>query len=488
MIYEEFKKKYKKIIGWGTGGAYRKYGKPYSGFISYLIDNDSSKWDTMQDTLKIMSPEALEEESDCIIIIFSEYVDEICSSIWEIGEFDVIDGRIADYFAINSISIYDRTDISMVMSEYKNQEIVCIISTMLYQISMGGGARFVKEQAKILKKSNYRVFHIVPIRFYKKCNRDREILWVLDENSKTLGMYYWDEINSCFSICNNLIIQTPWYAINEIYRIYQTLPQVKTCLFYMHDFSSVCSRHFLPADGQECFKMLENKCIGCKNSDKRMELYRHYSVFFSKKNVIAIAPSRICADILGRIYTIANIKVLPHYLYQIEETDKSENCKIKVAFIGKALKVKGWEDFKKIVSAYKDRFEFYCFGQCDDKIEGVRYIDISFKTCGNQLSAKDALKKYQIDIAYLGSVVCETYSYTYVEAFENSVYILTTMQSGNVCEEVKKNKNGYVGESIEDVINWLRQDNIEIRKIVLQNVKTAVNVSNNEYFLKLLNG
>lgn len=487
MIYDEFKKKYKKIIGWGTSGAYKKYGQAYSKFFSYLIDSDIKKWNTMKDTLKIMAPDSLKEESDCIIIIFSEYVEEIRDIVRRIGEFDIIDGRIVDYFALNNISIYDRADLFTVMSKYKDQEVVCSISTMLYHISMGGGARFVKEQTKILTKNNYKVFHIVPIRFYATQHQDKELLWVLDADSKILGMYYWEEISACFLSCNNLIIQTPWYALDEIYRIYHTLYNVKVCLFYLHDFSPVCSRHFLPADGKSCFKMLENQCIGCENADKMLEVQSYYSAFFSEKNVIAIAPSQIVADILGSVYPMAHIEVLPHYLYRIEESFRNINSKIRIAFIGKAVRIKGWEDFKKIVAVYEDRFEFYCFGQCDDKIDNVMYINTCFETDGSQLSTKDALKKYDIDIAYIGSIVCETYSYTYIEAFENSLYILTTIQSGNVCEEIKRNRNGYVGESVEDVINWLKQDDFDIRNILLQNVKTAVNVSNNECFLNLFN-
>ena len=96
---------------------------------------------------------------------------------------------------------------------------------------------------------------------------------------------------------------------------------------------------------------------------------------------------------------------------------------------------------------------------------------------------KEALNRYKIDLAYLGSLCCETYSFTYIEAYENAVSVLTTEMSGNICEAVKKNKNGYVAKDTDELVHFLKKGGSELREILLQQNRKIVNKSNNLKFL-----
>ena len=99
----------------------------------------------------------------------------------------------------------------------------------------------------------------------------------------------------------------------------------------------------------------------------------------------------------------------------------------------------------------------------------------------------DSLKEYGIDIVYLSSVCPETFSYTYYEAYEAGCFVLTREGSGNICDQVKKQGNGLVFESVDDMVNWL-DDLEEVENIVLQMNKTITDVQPDETFLEKLWG
>ena len=485
MIFEELKYQYKKIIGWGTGGAYDKQGRMYEEYIDYMIDSNPLKWGTEIGSLSIQSPDRLllENSEECVIIIFSSFVEEIHEGIKLKGNFDVVAGSVVNYFCEAKIQLSQKKELSKVFSELNWNQTVCCVSTMAYTTSVGGGNKFVFEQNKILRSKGYEVLHIVPLQYYCSFCEDG-MIW-LTCNEKTLGIYSLSEILIHMDRCRSMIIHSPYYAVRSIGKIYKKMKALRWCLFYLHDFACVCSKRFLPVEDKECFEELKTECVNCEEGENRRKLSQEYQKLFYNDNVLLIAPSRIVADKVSEVYPKARLEVVPHYVYEIEETQKQVNQKLKIAFLGAANKTKGYEEFKKIVCELNHLFEFYCFGRCSDKdkIEGVEYVEIHMEGNDEHLCMKDALIQYEIDMAYLGSICCETYSFTYIEAFESAVYVLTTEMSGNICEAVKKNKNGYVAKDTDDLIYFLKKEDLELKDILLKQNRKIVKKHNNLIFL-----
>ena len=94
LVFVELKKKYQKIIGWGTGGSYEKYGRENERYLSYLLDGNSSKWNQKHGMLDVKSPECLrvEKADEVLVVIYSEAIDVIKKVILDKGNFDIIDG------------------------------------------------------------------------------------------------------------------------------------------------------------------------------------------------------------------------------------------------------------------------------------------------------------------------------------------------------------------------------------------------------------
>ncbi|MCI8669502.1 MAG: glycosyltransferase [Lachnospiraceae bacterium] len=485
MIFKELKNQYKKIIGWGTTGAYEKYGRMYEKYMDYVIDSNPLKWGTGIGALTIYSPEQLlsENSEDCVIIIFSSFVEEIRENIKVKGNFNVIAGSTIDYFCKKRIELYQKQELSLVFLNINWNKVICCVSTMTSIVSViGGENKFVTDQNLLLKAEGYDILHLVPIQFYHSECEDEKI-WIT-YNEKTLGIYSLNEIVTYIHKIKHMIIHSPCYGVSLIRKLYDAM-DLKYCLFYIHDFACVCSEYFLPVEGKDCFEELKRGCTGCKNETKRKKRFQEYEKLFYNNNVLLIAPSKIVADKVSIVYPEAHFEVIPHCVYDIVSVSRQINDKMKIAFVGAATKTKGYEEFKKLVCEFKNSYTFYCFGKCSDKdkIDGVEYVDIYMERSENQLCMLDAFKKYQIDMAYLGSTCCETYSYTYIEAFESGAYVLTTEKSGNICESVKMNQNGYVAKDTDDLICFLKKDALELKDILMKQSKIIVNKSNNLRFL-----
>ncbi len=485
MIFQELKYQYKKIIGWGTGGAYEKYGRMYEKYMDYVIDSNPLKWETGIGALTIHSPEQLSSENsdECLIIIFSSFVEEIREGIKVKGNFDVIAGSVVNYFCEKKIQLSQKKELSEAFSELNWKQTVCCVSTMAYTTSVGGGNKFVSEQNSILKSEGYDVLQIVPLQYYCSFCEDG-MIW-LSCNEKTLGVYSLNDILIHMDRCRSMIIHSPNYAARLICKLYREMKALRRCLFYLHDFACVCSKRFLPVEDKACFDELRSECVNCEEGENRRKLSLEYQKLFYNDNVLLIAPSQIVADKVSEVYPKAALEVIPHYVYEVEEIKKQVNDKLKIAFLGAANKTKGYGEFKKVVCELKHLYEFYCFGKCSDKdkIDGVEYVEIHMEGNGEQLCMKEALNRYKIDLAYLGSLCCETYSFTYIEAYENAVSVLTTEMSGNICEAVKKNKNGYVAKDTDELVHFLKKGGSELREILLQQNRKIVNKSNNLKFL-----
>jgi hypothetical protein len=86
----------KKIIGWGTGAAFRMDYPQNPVPLAYLIDNDSTKWGKTLENIPVQHPGLLERErpGDVIVVVYSMAFDAICAQIAQMGHFTVVPGQV----------------------------------------------------------------------------------------------------------------------------------------------------------------------------------------------------------------------------------------------------------------------------------------------------------------------------------------------------------------------------------------------------------
>ncbi|MFY9394514.1 MAG: hypothetical protein WAP36_07450, partial [Halanaerobiales bacterium] len=279
---------------------------------------------------------------------------------------------------------------------------------------------------------------------------------------------------------------------NALYLILAKIDRSTPILYYIHDFSCICSNIKLMYNNKAFCRGYEDgwcKCATCEYGEEKREIFEFHGKLFQRKNIKIIVPSNNTKGIIQRSFDLDSkkIQVIPHQKYRVVNKGNIEiNQVLKVAYVGYKHIHKGWEVFKRLVGDFRDKYKFYCFGTSDEIIEGVEYVDVSFIADG-ELAMTNKLVEYGIDVSLLLSLCPETYSYTYYESFAAGTFIVTTTLSGNIYDQVQKNKNGIAVTNYQELKD-LFSDEAKLRTLILENKSKIEGLKNNgEAILKLIN-
>ncbi len=481
------KENYDRIIGWGTSNYFQMIYPQLNIKLEYLIDSDSSKHGQILEGIPILSKDMLryEDPSKTLIIIFSSFYDEITKAIRTYGEFYTISGmdfiKLQDYLNYSNPSILE--------DDEKDKGIVISISRNNFALYIGGTSKFIREQMEIINMMNYINIHM----FWKSYNIKKyqgDLITIVKDGIE-LGIYKLEDIfrelkNIRSLIIHNLIGMDLEVADNIIGHIKQGIP----ILYYIHDFSSICNSIKLLYNDREFCRAYENnweRCLTCIHKEERERIYSYHSKLFTKKNIRIITPSENTRRIISKAFDIAKekITVIGHQKFDLTpKKDIKINEKIRIAYVGYKDTIKGWEIFKNIVKDFKEDYEFYCLGMSDEVLDGVKYVDVSFIEDGSDAMINTIIN-YNIDVSLLWSLCPETYSYTYFESFAGGAFVITNELSGNIADQVRKNKNGIVLKSYNELYDLL--NNVQNLHNLIHNNKTIIkNIQPNEEFIDFI--
>lgn len=469
--------KYARIIVWGTGNFYMLYKDLLDERVVYFVDNNTAKWGTSLDKKHIFSPEKLKEEdtNETLVIACSHYFEEISVQIKQYGDFDIID--IVTMWLVQQ---KEREAAYVEPSESAHSIVVCGGIHAMWQTN--GSRKFIDGQLEQFRQAGFYTIEIVPLLYYEAGRRESSVLAV-SANGAYQGLFSVGELAEKHPKVRGMVIHSLYYSHGTMKSLLDSIIVETRILYYVHDYSCLCFQRFLYKDKKPCIGIDGNMdCDTCAEDKKRRKLLRFHQSVFEKYKVLLIAPSEDTRERVERYYK--NVVSLPHLEFDQESFNKQVNCRIKIAYIGTAIWHKGWETFTRLVDRFHQKYEFYCLGDCPDdlKIQNVTYIPVELKDSGNVLTMTEALLQNSIDIAYIGSILPETYSYTYYEAYEAGCFILTNTKSGNVCSQVIANQNGVSFSSDSEMMAWLDKDTVQ--KDILSMNKRIINVRNSKEFLK----
>ena len=408
-----------------------------------------------------------------------------------------------------------------------NKDFVITISYGNYNNGVGGTDKVILSQQKLFNAANISNVHIFPVRKYEKIKIPIQ-LWGVLIDGKENGDYLTEQIvvqckrllNQGFRLKGVILHHLQWIDLEELDKLLECL-NCKICL-YLHDYMTVCPYGGLVYNKQYFCgydKVSESKCEGCKffsreASDRAEQiktlLEKH------KNRLYVIAPSPTAAEVWLKFYPeyADNTIVIYHQKSSgiYNENTYSDGKKLKVAFVGYQSELKGFVQWDEAVKAARENecnYEYYQFGTVYDcHHDYIKEVAVDFKQSLTAMT--DALRKYEIDVAVLWSILPETYSYTYYEAFAANCFILTCDLSGNIAFQVKQNRNGLVlgKDELKDILsdeNMLRnyianmhsanpplelQDNPEIVDLIKRfgegNCITSQNATFNRWALWIL--
>ncbi|WP_018931027.1 hypothetical protein [Gracilibacillus lacisalsi] len=468
---------YSKIIGWGTGGYYKKFVGKLSSSISYLIDSDPTKQGLSIGGKKVCSPNTLknEDKNAVLIVVYSISFEEIYQTIHDkLGDFDIISG--SDLLRLENIfsNVHDNLE----DTDFNSNKTIISISRNNFLHFTGGTSKFITEQMEYFSGNNYNHIHLTWNRINVK--KFRGIYIQVVKNGVELGMYKLNELLDKLQKVKCIVVHNLIGMELDIFTSIKKKLRNPPVFYYLHDFSCVCRNIKLMYNDNyfcESYRNNWNMCLSCKYKTGRNKNYSFHSELFRDNNMYLIAPSNNTKQIITSAFNFDDdkISIIPHQKYNfIEKNRNVKNKKLRIAYVGSKHKHKGWGTFKEICKAFNNSYDFYCLGNSDEIIEGVKYVEVSYLENG-ELAMTKKLKEFNIDIALLWSECPETYSYTYYESSAAGCLILTNTKSGNIHDQVMINNNGISLERKQDLYNlltnkdellyWVKQSNKSIETL-----------------------
>lgn len=476
---EKILRKYTRIVVWGTGNFYTLYKELLDDRVIYFVDNNEKKWGTLLEKKGIFSPERLKEEDidGTLVIVCNHFFDEVSAQLKGYGDFDVI-----DIVTMKLVQEKEKEPAENRRPEAEDCIIICGGIHAMWQIN--GSRKFIDGQIAQFHDVGFHTIESIPLLYYQTGERESAFLAVSIDGIYQ-GLCTAAELAKRYPKVRGMVIHSLYYSHYTMKSLLDAVRVETRILYYIHDYSCICFHRFLHRDKMLCIgtdgKML---CGSCSEDEEKRKHQQFHKTVFGRYKVLLVAPSEDTRARVKQVYSDAEIVVLPHLEFEREPLRKQVNTRIRVAYVGAAIWHKGWEQFAGFVDRFYQKYEFYCLGECPDdlKIQHVTYVPVGLKGADKLPGMTEALIQYGIDIAYIGSVWPETYSYTYYEAYEAGCFILTSNRSGNVCSQVITNQNGLAFSSEIGMIAWLENDTVQ--RDVTEMSKSIKNVKNNREFLK----
>jgi hypothetical protein len=238
------------------------------------------------------------------------------------------------------------------------------------------------------------------------------------------------------------------------------------CLFWLHDFASVCPSHTLmrndiafchaPPPGSPA-------CNVCVYGEERRGHVARMEKLFDALNPSLLAPSKSALAFWKARSTLTHrgSAVAAHGTMKLGKTRqrterKEEIYPLRVAFLGTPAFHKGWHAFESLaVRHWNDpRYEFFFFGS--DLPSTARNINhVAVRVRKDHRSAMiEAMRECGVDVAIIWSLWPETFCFTAHEAMAAGAFVVTVASSGNVADLVRDEgiTQGCVLESEADLL------------------------------------
>lgn len=357
------------------------------------------------------------------------------------------------------------------MEDTKN--CVLIISHSNYLIKSGGLEKFIRDHCKMLKKHGIHYIHVFPI---IELNKKTQIIGKEYAGISLDGVFLgiWDEHKLASAV--EVLLRKKFYALAncQIHHFHgwntkilsHELKKLNVPIYFMvHDLESMAP--YMNRTGSEklCKTQVpiagHNKiCVNCANYTECVKEYKLVVHAFNELNPLikgVYTPSENTKRyFIGAFPKFQQItKVREHLQFKMIHQSRELNQPIRIAYLGSTADHKGYQEWEKLMAAMPvDQYAFYYFGVADIKDNHVTSIRVDARDTKSK-GMTEQLKASNIDIAFLWSKWPETYCYTYYEAIEAGCFVVTNMASGNICDEVKKYKNGMVFKDILDCLNFL---------------------------------
>lgn len=359
------------------------------------------------------------------------------------------------------------------MKNSKNS--ILIISHSNYLIHSGGVEKFIRDYCEILKSQNINYIHVFPTANINKKTRlinrgyigisyngefqgiwnEKNISLAIESITKKYSLELFNVQLHQFRGWNIKILIEAFNMLNiPIYVIAHDLEMISPSIFSINALAECKS--LAPIAGSDI-------CKKCPFYEVDLKRHNEVLLFFQSLQGmikgIYVPSENTRKHFLNAFPQFSKItRVRSHVVYRLEHSKLKIIKPIRIAYIGSIQEHKGYLEWKKILDALFGTFySFFYFGTAeinDDRVTSIK-VDTRDKSLK---SMTEQLRENNINLVFLWSKCPETFCYTYYEAAEAGMYILTSRNSGNIADQVRINGNGVVFDTFEDCERFLSDE------------------------------
>ena len=366
-------------------------------------------------------------------------------------------------------TIYER-DLIKALTELE-KPVVLAISQDNYLEVTGGVQLTIDKDAKVFLDKGLNFLHIFP--YWARNTLDFSTgpsYYGISLNNKLLGFV---EERTLLDVFNNTIPEklnslhihhTMGFRLSFLDHLL-TLNGQNPARFWIHDFITLCPNCVLLRNDIEFCNappLNSNACTICKYSSIRPKHVEGYVTLFKKFNLQVIAPSQFALDFWLDHFPLKGIEgiVKPHgqFIHHPTTHKRTPTDPIKIAFLGFPVFHKGWRTWLKLTDTFckYSQYQFFLFS--NEKKSSAKFKNISVTVDAEDPKAMvKALRKQQIDVAFLWSIWPETYSYTLEEALAAGVFVITNPHSGNIYAQVHDKPYGICLKNEAELMSFFEQ-------------------------------
>ena len=331
-------------------------------------------------------------------------------------------------------------------------------NNILYIDHMLGGGTAIYSHKKIIELQTNNTVYVLKydsdLKKYVVYFPNKEICF-FTKNIKKIDLKLFDRI-----IINNIVgYPNPFKLLNYISIHKKIFPKTKIDLM-IHDFYCVCPCVHLLCKKQTCVKNNFVKCIKCqKNIDFWQNNWRMFLKNIPDKIIVFSESSR---KILLSVYPELNknIKIIPHVVSDIQKVKIKKHDTVNILVLGEIGIIKGAEIIYNMAKLLPKDVNIINIGEFAFKKPETKQFISTGKY--DIKSLPNIVEKYQIDIAFISSIVPETFSFTTSECINMGLPV-ACFNIGAQAEKIKAYNKGLIiskidaKTAIKEIIYYIRR-------------------------------
>lgn len=348
---------------------------------------------------------------------------------------------------------------------------VLAVSHSDYRIGVGGTQKLLQQEEVLLAARGISYLEIHPSPEQPVVGRNHQSSYMgLYVDSKYIGAFVVAQVRQIFQELARAGVKLHTVHLHHLLgfelavvtEILSGLQTQKT--FFIHDFYSICKQlNLLKNDKEFCGgpSVGSPACRECSYGEQRRAHCEAFQSFLDMWKPEFVVPSKVACDVWSASFPkwAQKVRIIPHLLQKnggYAPLARIAGSRIRIAYVGYQHPFKGWEEWKRLASLLRrQHYQPFVLGNCSEFLPDVEYVPVSFIEQGLDAMTR-ALRENAIDLAFLWSLVPETYSFTVFESMAAGCFVLTCARSGNIAAQVSQSGRGLVASDLDELLAFLQ--------------------------------